>query len=320
MLKASSLLLPDLLAVEDLMISQADKYHADLQKAVKLLLSTGGKRIRPIIILLISKILGAEYTKRIILAASIELLHTATLVHDDLIDGAMLRRGVPTLNSRWSPSATVLSGDFLFACAANLAAKTNSIQVVELFSQTLITIVNGEINQLFTSKCNIDRDDYYSRIYAKTASLFETSAKSAALISNADSSLVEDLRKFGYDLGMAFQIVDDVLDYTGSESSMGKPVGGDLRQGLITAPLLIFLEDHPDYPELQGLMEGKCIEDDKIISDLISTIASSDAINKALQEAEKFAIRAKSFLGGMKESPEKEALAEIADFIVNRKI
>ena len=118
----------------------------------------------------------------ITLAAAIELLHTATLVHDDLIDGSLLRRGMPTLNSQWSPGATVLTGDFLFACAAKLAADTHSIPVMSLFSTTLTVIVNGEITQLFTSRCRANREDYYQRIYAKTASLFETSAKSAAMI------------------------------------------------------------------------------------------------------------------------------------------
>lgn len=317
---ATLLLRDELSAVEKLMLSQVDNYHVDLQNAVKLLLSTGGKRIRPIIILLISKILGADADRQIILAASIELLHTATLVHDDLIDGALLRRGVPTLNSKWSPAATVLTGDFLFSCAANLAARTESLAVVKLFSQTLITIVNGEINQLFTSKCNIDRNDYYSRIYAKTASLFETSAMAAALISNVNSSIVDKFKKFGYDLGMAFQIVDDVLDYTGSESSIGKPVGGDLRQGLITAPLLLFMENHPEYPGLKRLLDGECIEDEAEISKLLSTIASSNAIELALEEAAKFAFNAKDHLSQIPESPEKDALLEIADFIVSRKL
>lgn len=302
------------------MISQARNYHADLAKAVELLLSNGGKRIRPKIILLIGRILHADRAKRITLAAAIELLHTATLVHDDLIDGALLRRGSPTLNSKWSPAATVLTGDFMFSCAANLAAMTESIPVMQLFSQTLTTIVNGEISQLFNGKCKIDRTEYYSRIYAKTASLFETSAKSAALLSSTGSEIVEYFRTFGYDLGMAFQIVDDVLDYTGSESSLGKPVGGDLRQGLITAPLIFYAENHPDQAEIKELCEGKCIENEATLNTLVTSIVDSSAIDRSLNEACQFAAQAKKHLSFLDESPEKTALSEIADFIVNRNL
>lgn len=300
------------------MISQAENYHSDLKQAVELLFATGGKRIRPTIILLIGKLLHSDRAKRITLAAAIELLHTATLVHDDLIDGALLRRGAPTLNSKWSPAATVLAGDFMFSCAANLAAQTDSIQVMQLFSQTLITIVNGEISQMLNDKGTIDRAEYYSRIYAKTASLFETSAKSAALISLADSTIVEHFRIFGYALGMSFQIVDDVLDYIGSETNLGKPVGGDLRQGLITAPLLFFAENSLYFPEIQPFIEGKYREDKSAIDTLVSKIANSEAIEQSLKEASHFALQAKESLGFLSDTPEKKALSEIADFIVQR--
>ena len=127
------------------------------------------------------------------LSAAIEMLHTATLVHDDLIDGSLLRRGLPTLNSQWSPGATVLTGDFMFARAAELAARTESIEAMKLFAQTLGEIVNGEITQLFTSRCNLDRENYFRRIFAKTASLFRTCCCSAALISPVDEENVQSV-------------------------------------------------------------------------------------------------------------------------------
>ena len=201
------------------MLSQAENYHPDLSAALSLLLASGGKRIRPRIILLIGSLFNAPKDTLITLAASIELLHTATLVHDDLIDEALFRRGVPTLNSKWSPAATVLTGDFVFASAAHLASLTNSIEVMALFSKTLQTIVNGEVNQLFSSRCNTSKEDYYRRIYSKTASLFETSTHTAGIISQVPPKQVEILRKFGYELGMAFQIIDDILDYKGDQIS-----------------------------------------------------------------------------------------------------
>lgn len=306
--------------VEKLMASQADGYHSDLQSALKLLLSTGGKRIRPMLILLIGDMLGAEVQNTIILAASIELLHTATLVHDDLIDGALLRRGAPTLNSKWTPAATVLTGDFLFSCAAHLVSLTDSIEIVRIFSKTLTTIVNGEISQLFNSKCNLDQSNYHQRIYAKTASLFESSTLTTAVLGHASGEAKESLRQFGYNLGMAFQIVDDVLDYAGSEKSIGKPVGGDLRQGLITAPVLFYLESHPDDPDFDALRNGNCISDEENLNDIVHKIASSDAIDKSLSEARRFAEKAKANLSGFTDSPNKRALLDIADFIVKRNI
>ena len=171
------------------MRSQAEHQHPDLRAALDHLISSGGKRIRPTVTLLIGRILNGDESRLVTLAAAIELLHTATLVHDDLIDGSLLRRGIPTINSKWSPGATVLTGDFMFARAAKLASDTNSIPVMSLFSKTLATIVNGEITQLFSNRCNINREEYYQRIYAKTASLFEASACCAALISTEDGGI-----------------------------------------------------------------------------------------------------------------------------------
>jgi len=306
--------------VESLMASQSDGYDPALQAAFNVLLSTGGKRIRPTIILLISEMFAADPVKATILAASIELLHTATLVHDDLIDGALLRRGVPTLNSQWSPAATVLTGDFMFSCAAHLVAQTNSNEIVSLFSKTLITIVDGEIKQLFSSKCNLTMEDYYQRIYSKTASLFETSSTTAALLTGVPKKEKDLLRQFGYNLGMAFQIVDDVLDYVGSEASIGKPVGGDLKQGLITAPILFYLEIHPDDPDFEGFVEGKCAKDETKVARIVDKIAQSEAIQLSLDKANLFADAAKENIASFPSGPEKSALLEIADFIVNRKL
>jgi geranylgeranyl pyrophosphate synthase len=300
------------------MLAQADEYHSDLKAVLSILLSSGGKRIRPRIILLLGSIFHAKKETLITLAASIELLHTATLVHDDLIDGSLLRRGVPTLNSKWSPAATVLTGDFLFASAAYLAAKTDSIEVMSLFSKTLMTIVNGEVNQLLSSRCNSNKDDYYRRIYAKTASLFETSTHTAAILSQVTSQQIEIIRKFGYELGMAFQIVDDVLDYSGDQSVVGKPVGGDLRQGLITLPMLYFMQSHPDDPCVQEISKGKCIEDEQAIEKLILKIVASTAIENSLVEAEQFSHRALNYLLELPDSPERKELEEITQFSVVR--
>ncbi|MHB8779683.1 MAG: polyprenyl synthetase family protein, partial [Anaerolineales bacterium] len=140
-----------------------------------------------------------------------------------MIDGALLRRGMATLNARWSPPATVLTGDYLFARAAKLAAETDHLPLMKQFSETLAIIVNGELTQMFTSRGLVNRDNYYKRIYAKTASLFEMTSRSAAMVSPASEETVEAMRDFGYQIGMAFQIVDDILDFNGDQTTVGKP-------------------------------------------------------------------------------------------------
>jgi len=308
-----------LLSVETLMHHQAVNYHPDLQSAMQHLLSSGGKRVRPTLTLLIGDMLGGQADRLVTLAAAIEMLHTATLVHDDLIDGSLLRRGIATLNAQWTPGATVLTGDFIFARAAKLASDTDSIPVMGLFSTTLGIIVNGEINQLFASRCVTSRADYYSRIYAKTASLFETAATSAAMISDASPQIIEAMRSFGHDIGMAFQIMDDILDFTADPAVIGKPVGSDLRQGLVTLPVIFFTEVHPEHPFSQTLLAGKRLSIPQI-EELVPALRSSGAIHRAHQEARQFIINSLQALQMAPEGPEKQALQELAEYFVEREL
>ncbi len=308
----------ELRAVEALMRKQANGYHPDLGAAMDLLISAGGKRIRPALTILAGKMLGAPADMLISMATAIEMLHTATLVQDDLIDGSLLRRGMPTLNSRWAPGATVLTGDFIFARAAKLAAETDSVPVVKLFSRTLTIIVNGEIDQLLSSRCKADRENYRKRIYAKTASLFETSAQSAALIANVSGDITETMRRYGYEIGMAFQIVDDILDFTGDQATIGKPVGSDLRMGIVTLPVLHYVDTHPKDPLTRKLQEGACLSDDEV-SRLIEALRQSDAIRLSHKDAIEHVSRGLENLRSLPGSPERYALEDLANYIVERK-
>jgi len=306
-------------AVEVLMRSQTNNFHSDLTSALDLILKSGGKRIRPNLTLLAGRMLGAQKDRLITLAAAIEMLHTATLVHDDLIDGSLLRRGMPTLNAHWSPGATILTGDFLFACAAHLASETNSIPVMSLFSRTLQVIVNGEIAQMFTGHCVVNRENYDQRIYAKTASLFETSACSAALISDAGAEIAEYMRQYGYDVGMAFQIIDDILDFTGEQATVGKPVGSDLRNGLVTLPAIYYIEEHPKNPDAVPFLEGNCPEPDQI-ENLIQSIRSSNAISRAHADAVSYVKHGLAQISRIPQSAESQSLIDLAEFIIAREI
>lgn len=303
---------PDIQEMEKLIRLQVKDNHADLEIALNLLLSSGGKRVRPIITILAGKSLKAEYMRVITMAASIELLHTATLVHDDLIDGSLLRRGSPTLNSKWSAGATVLTGDFLFASAAKLASETKSNDVMKLFSNTLRTIVNGEVSQMFTKRCKPGIDEYYKRIYAKTASLFETSAAAAGIISETKPEIIESLSKFGREIGMAFQIADDILDFTGDEAVMGKPIGSDLRQGLITLPAELFFEEYPAHPLVKKIMNQGCLGEIGEIQVLVKDIIESPVIEKSYEVADSFISKGLEALKELPESPEREFLRRLA--------
>jgi geranylgeranyl pyrophosphate synthase len=313
----SALIRDEMIKVEELMRSQADGRHSDLEMALRHLLSSGGKRIRPTVALLIGEMLGGDPQRLITLAAAIELLHTATLVHDDLIDGAILRRGIATLNSQWSPAATVLTGDFIFSRAAKLAAQTESVPVVLLFAETLTSIVNGEIVQLFARRGTVNREEYNQRIYSKTASLFELATTSPAMLSPVSEDVVETMRSFGNAIGMAFQIVDDVLDFTGEQVTVGKPVANDLRQGLITLPALYYLEDHPDDPDMGVVLRGGYASDENF-SRLVSSIRQSGSIRRSMLDARAEVERAVRMLARFPDSPKRRALEDTARYIVDR--
>lgn len=303
--------------VELRMRAAAEGHHPDLRAAVDHLLSSGGKRIRPTVALLTGRMLDADHSRLITLAAAIELLHTATLVHDDLIDGSLLRRGIPTINSQWSPAATVLTGDFIFARAAELAADTDSVEVMHLFAETLTTIVNGEITQLFERRNGRYREDYYARIYAKTASMFELATTAAAALSPICEATFEPVKRYGRAIGMAFQITDDVLDFAGDQEKVGKPLGSDLRQGLITLPTIYYVESGPENGDIEAAMRGTLFDEGRMVR-LTTDIRESGAIEQSIEEADRFIEQALDALDDLPRSVESQALTDLANYIVRR--
>jgi geranylgeranyl pyrophosphate synthase len=310
----------DLQAVEAKMREAAlANQNPALTSALEHLLASGGKRVRPAVALLSSHLFGADPGGAVALAAAIEMLHTATLVHDDLIDGSLLRRGLPTLNAQWTPGATVLTGDFLFARAAALAAETDSVRVMNVFARTLMIIVNGEINQMFVGRGQASREGYLQRIYAKTASLFAVAAEAATILGDADEHTISAMRHFGREVGMAFQIVDDILDFTGDEASLGKPVGSDLRQGLFTLPVLIYLDEHPDDRDVGALLNGHS-GDGQRVDRVVQAVRNSGAISLALDEAKTYIDRAQASLAPMPANTYRRALSDLADYFVSRNL
>ena len=303
--------------VEEKMRLQANGYREELAFALDQLIAAGGKRVRPTVALLVSAMLGVNQEQAITLASAIELLHTATLVHDDLIDEALTRRGTPTLNAQWESSATILAGDFLFSQSAYLAADVGSIDVMRMFAKTLSTIVNGEISQLFSVNGPPNRAHYYERIYAKTASMFELASRAPAYLVPEGEKIAESLLTYGNEIGMAFQIVDDVLDFSSNTEMVGKPVARDLSQGLLTLPVYIFADDQSDNPQIDKLYSEKKLND-KESAQLVLDIQKSDALEKSLEEAKGHQLRALESIENIPSSTEKQALLDLAEYVLSR--
>ncbi len=284
------------------------------------LLQSGGKRLRPALALLSARFQPADTAKSVALAAAVEMLHTATLVHDDLIDNSLLRRGKVTLNARWSSGATVLAGDYMFAWAASLAAETENVRVISIFAQTLVTICRGELNQLFGPAWQDQtKDDYYARIYNKTASLFASATEAGAVLCGLPEPQVQGLRAYGKNLGMAFQIVDDLLDFVGDARELGKPVGSDLRQGIVTLPTMYFLRRYPNDSALVRVLTRQETEEEAIV-EVVSRIAGSDATSLAFEEARSFVRDAREALMGLPDHASRRAMLELADYVVERRM
>ena len=318
--------------VEAKMKNVEESLFAPLAHAFVDLIGSGGKRLRPTLALLAAQVReeqnnGPLFPSIVALAASVEMLHTATLVHDDVIDGALLRRGAPTLNALWNRGATILAGNFMFARAAHFAAETNNPRVIRIFANTLETIVNGELHQLSARHdFGQDKAGYYQRIYAKTASLFAAATESAAVLAGLVEADVQALRAYGHNLGMAFQIVDDILDFTGSDATLGKPAGSDLRGGTVTLPFFYFLQTHPDPNRLRQEMaaayaradDGDATQWDALINQIVRELRASSAVEAARREAEAFLDLARANLAGLPASNYQRALLDLCDFVVQR--
>jgi geranylgeranyl pyrophosphate synthase len=291
------------------------------------LLDSGGKRLRPALALLAGRVYGADLEKLVSLAASVEMLHTATLVHDDLIDGAMLRRGNPTLNASWSPGATVLMGDYLFARSAVLAAETENVRVVAIFANTLTTICSGELRQVFERR-SLPRVEseleweatltrYDQRIHAKTASLFAAATEAAAVLGSAPELELKALRDYGHYLGMGFQIIDDVLDFEGDEEVLGKPIGSDLREGIVTLPALYYLHAHPDDERLAFAVRDGA--EDELVREVASAVRQSGAISQAMDRARGFIVQSLAALVALPEGEPRSIMQALAEYTISRR-
>jgi octaprenyl-diphosphate synthase len=308
----------DLDLVEEAIDTLRDVDFEPMAEMLNLVLAAKGKRLRPALSLLAGKFGQYRLDLLVPLAASIELLHTATLVHDDVIDNATTRRGRPTANSIFHNTTTVMLGDYMFAHAANFVARTGNIEVIRLFSQTLMTIARGEIGQDMTAyDARQTVRQYLQRIGGKTASLFATACQGGALLAEVSEDRGEALKHYGYNLGMAFQVVDDILDFVGDEQEMGKPVGSDLSQGTLTLPSLLLLDRYPKNNPIRKLFAHRRRQE--YLSQAVEMIRQSDIPRESYQMAESFAKEAEQALTALPSNPARRTLQDIVAYVLERR-
>lgn len=292
--------------------------HPILFAAAEYLFGARGKRVRPAIVLLLSRatIPDRQLTPRHRrLAAITEMIHTASLVHDDVVDESEVRRGVPTVHSRFGNRVAVLAGDFLFAQSSWYLANLDNLEVVKLLSEVIMDLAEGEIQQglnRFDSHLSIEA--YLEKSYYKTASLIANSAKAAGILSEVKVEMAEDFYQYGRHIGLAFQIVDDILDFTGSTESLGKNAGSDLQSGNLTAPVLFALEEKP---YLEVLIEREFAEEDDL-EKAMSLIKESNGISRSRELAAHHAEVAVKHLNCLEPSECSEALVKLADYVLSR--
>ena len=269
--------------------------HVDfpwIAKPLSYVLEGSGKRIRPVLTLLAGQFFRYDLDKLIPMASAIELFHSATLVHDDAVDQALLRRGRTTVNSLWGEGIAVLLGDYLYSLSADLVCSIGDIRVMSMFAKTLTEISGGQLRETFSSyNWRLNREEYYEQIYSKTASLFVAATGTGAVLSEAPEDAVDALESYGRNLGLAFQVVDDVLDFTGEAEEMGKPVGSDLLQGTLTLPAIILLEQNPGDSSIRELFEKRGGRED--VERIIGMIRNSSILEECHKIAAGFSAQAR---------------------------
>ena len=312
----------DLKTVEEYLEKNYSSYIQIIPEVTDYIINSGGKRFRPLLLMIASDLCGYTGERRYPMAAVTEFLHTASLLHDDIIDHADTRRGRPAANNVWGNSVSVLVGDFLYSQAFSLMIKDEDPSVQKVLTGAAITMVEGETFQLI--KCgniNITEKEYLSIIENKTAVLISAACTTGALLAKAPQTTVDALSKFGMKLGIAFQLIDDTLDYVATEEDFGKTIGMDLKEGKITLPLIRTLKNcsPAEKKSVIKLLENKNINGDDI-KEILLLINKHKAIDYSLNIARAYIREAKALLEPFDDSFPKEALLAISDYTVKRRL
>lgn len=310
----------DMNLVNTLILSKAGSDVEMIPEVAEHLISSGGKRLRPMLTIAAANMLGYEGEGHIKLATSVEFMHTATLLHDDVVDESDMRRGKSTARMIWGNQASVLVGDFLLGQAFKMMVEVGSLDALDVLSTAASVIAEGEVLQLSVAKnMETTEDDYLQVIRAKTAALFSAAAEVGPIIAQSSKAERDALKSFGANLGLAFQMIDDALDYGGSADDLGKNTGDDFREGKITLPVILSYRRGNEDERLfwkQAIEEGQC--DDEALERAMMLVAKYDGIKDTIARAEHYSAIARDALAPLTDSAEKAALLDVIDFCLSR--
>lgn len=317
--RLAALLAEDLAAVDALIHEHMKSPVGVIPNLAAHLIDAGGKRIRPLITLAAARLVGGGGDGPRKLAAAVEFIHSATLLHDDVVDVSALRRGRKAANLIWGNSASVLVGDFLFARSFTLMVETGDIQVLDILARAASVIAEGEVMQLAAANdAETSRERYMEIITAKTAALFAAAARAGAVAAGRPGQEAAALETFGRELGLAFQLVDDALDYGGLSQTMGKNTGDDFREGKVTLPVILAREagDDGERAFWRRVVAGDRTDDD--FHRAVALMKRHDTLRQTVQTARDHAVRARQALAALPDNAYREALAELPEFVVER--
>ncbi len=307
----------DLVKVEDWLKSVSKVDFPHLSELLDYSLQSSGKRIRPALTLLSGKFYDYNLDYLLPMATAAEIMHTATLVHDDTIDDSPVRRGRPTVYKLWGKEKEILLGDYLFAEAGALTATTQNLRAIKLFADTLKAISSGELNQAFNAfNLKQSREQYLQRVSKKTAALFSMATETGAILSQTPEESIQILVEYSHNLGIAFQIVDDILDFIGTEEELGKPVGSDLAQGTLTLPAILLLEYYPKDNPVERLFSHRDEQDD--IKQAIELVRNSSIVQECYQAASDYCAKACHNLKRLPDNASRRSLSGLAEYIIDR--
>lgn len=317
-LEIPSTLRHDLQAVEDRIMQRVESQSALITAAGQHIVSSGGKRLRAMMVLLASQLGHYRLSDSLHAATAVELIHAASLVHDDLVDDADRRRGKVTVHAKWDQGVALMVGDYLFAVAAGEMALAPDPRVIQIFAESVMTISASELHPVMaTLPTATALEQYYAKIGGKTAALFEAAAAAGVVCGGGSPEEIEAAARYGYDIGLAFQIVDDILDFVSTEETLGKPAGNDLREGTITLPLILAVKDHHEHPLVNLLDQYEQLSDEQV-TQAISQVKQLGGIDQAIAQAREITQRGLAALDIFPPSAAKELLREIADYVLDR--
>jgi octaprenyl-diphosphate synthase len=310
----------DLEAVEREFVRHIQSRVALIPEMGRYLQNSGGKRVRPAVLLMASRLSGYRGERAVLYASVVEFIHTATLVHDDIIDGAELRRGRAAAHSRWGNDITVLLGDYLYIKSMAMALTQDSLEIIRLLCDVTLRMIEGELYQLTKAgDVDITEEEHLEIIRRKTAFLFGGCAQIGGMLGGVSEDQETALREYGFNLGVAFQLVDDLLDYTADQGALGKPIGGDLREGKVTLPVIFLLQRGGEEADrlIRTVVRERAVTTEEW-RQILTLLREHRAADLAFERAVEYANRAKSCLAAFPPGRERDSLAALADYVLAR--